>query len=105
MARIFCVTGSKVGVATPINENALLNYCEMGSLMISLMETDTASQDDVKASRKDVKYLPHPATRVTHLVQKTRLTLRKARQSATIGCCAEIERWRRNCAQHISEEV
>ncbi len=72
--------------------------------MVSLVETDTASPDDVKTSWKDVEYLPHPATRFIHLVQRIRLKLQRERQSAILGR-AEIERWRRNCAQHFSEEV
>jgi hypothetical protein len=50
-------------------------------------------------------YLPQLATRVTNLVQSSRLTLEKARESATLGSRAEIERWRRECAQNIFDKV
>jgi hypothetical protein len=50
-------------------------------------------------------YLPQLATRVTNLVQSNRLTLEKAWQSATLGSRAEIERWRRACAQNIFDKV
>jgi len=50
-------------------------------------------------------FLPRLATRVTNLVQSTRLTLERARESATLGSRAEIERWRRECAQDIFDKV
>ena len=50
-------------------------------------------------------YLPQLATRVTNLVQSSRLTLERAWQTATLGSRAEIERWRRNCAQNIFDKV
>jgi hypothetical protein len=50
-------------------------------------------------------YLPQLATRVTNLVQSNRLTLERARQTATLGSRAEIERWRRACAQNIFDKV
>ena len=50
-------------------------------------------------------YLPQLATRVTSLVQRNRLTLERAWQSATLGSRAEIERWRRACAQNIFDKV
>jgi hypothetical protein len=50
-------------------------------------------------------YLPQLATRVTNLVQSNRLTLEKAWQTATLGSRAEIERWRRECAQNIFDKV
>ncbi len=46
-------------------------------------------------------FLPQLATRVTNLVQSSRLTLEKARETATLGSRAEIERWRRECARNI----
>jgi len=45
------------------------------------------------------------ATRVTNLVQSSRLTLEKARETATLGSRAEIERWRRECALSIFDKV
>jgi hypothetical protein len=50
-------------------------------------------------------YLPQLATRVTNLVQSSRLTLERAWQTATLGSRAEIERWRRDCAQNIFDKV
>jgi len=50
-------------------------------------------------------FLPQLATRVTNLVQSNRLTLERARESATLGSRAEIERWRRECAQDIFDKV
>ena len=50
-------------------------------------------------------YLPQLATRVTNLVQSNRLTLERARETATLGSRAEIERWRRECAQYIFDKV
>jgi len=50
-------------------------------------------------------YLPQLATRVTNLVQSSRLTLERAWQTATLGSRAEIERWRRECAQNIFDKV
>jgi hypothetical protein len=50
-------------------------------------------------------YLPQLATRVTNLVQSSRLTLEKARETATLGSRAEIERWRRECARNIFDKV
>jgi dsDNA-binding SOS-regulon protein len=67
---------------------------------------------DNSALRKSVEtreglslYLPQLATRVTNLVQSNRLTLEKAWQTATLGSRAEIERWRRECAQNIFDKV
>jgi dsDNA-binding SOS-regulon protein len=50
-------------------------------------------------------FLPQLATRVTNLVQSNRLTLERARETATLGSRAEIERWRRECAQNIFDKV
>jgi hypothetical protein len=50
-------------------------------------------------------FLPQLATRVTNLVQSNRLTLETARETATLGSRAEIERWRRECAQNIFDKV
>jgi hypothetical protein len=50
-------------------------------------------------------YLPQLATRVTNLAQSSRLTLERAWQTATLGSRAEIERWRRDCAQNIFDKV
>jgi hypothetical protein len=50
-------------------------------------------------------YLPQLATRVTNLVQSSRLTLERAWQTATLGSRAEIERWRRECALNIFDKV
>ena len=50
-------------------------------------------------------YLPQLATRVTNLVQSSRLTLERARETATLGSRAEIERWRRECARNIFDKV
>jgi dsDNA-binding SOS-regulon protein len=50
-------------------------------------------------------YLPQVATRVTNLIQSNRLTLEKARETATLGSRAEIERWRRECALNIFDKV
>jgi hypothetical protein len=54
---------------------------------------------DTSALRKGLEarqglslYLPQLATRVTNLVQSNRLTLEKARETATLGSRAEIER-------------
>jgi hypothetical protein len=67
---------------------------------------------DSSALRKSIEtreglslYLPQLATRVTNLVQSNRLTLEKAWQTATLGSRAEIERWRRECAQNIFDKV
>jgi hypothetical protein len=50
-------------------------------------------------------FLPQLATRVTNLVQSNRLTLERARETATLGSRAEIERWRRECAHNIFDKV
>jgi dsDNA-binding SOS-regulon protein len=50
-------------------------------------------------------FLPQLATRVTNLVQSSRLTLERARETATLGSRAEIERWRRECALNIFDKV
>ena len=226
MARVFFVTGSKGGVGKSVGAIALLDYFEMRSRKVSLVETDTANPDVGKAYQKDVKsfslvnldenegwldlldivdaskddevvvntaarnnegvnrygsmfdeklnefnwpfislflinqqrdscemltdymkvvthgrihvvrnqffgiapslfelydnsplrksieakqglslYLPQLATRVTNLVQSSRLTLERAWQTATLGSRAEIERWRRDCAQNIFDKV
>jgi hypothetical protein len=226
MARVFFVTGSKGGVGKSVGSIALLDYFEMRSRKVSLVETDTANPDVGKAYQKDVKsfslvnldenegwldlldivdaskdddvvvntaarnnegvnrygsmfdeklsefnwpfislflinqqrdscemltdymnvvtrgrihvvrnqffgiapslfelydnsplrksieakqglslYLPQLATRVTNLVQSSRLTLERAWQTATLGTRAEIERWRRACAQNIFDKV
>jgi len=47
-------------------------------------------------------FLPQLATRVTNLVQSNRLTLERARETATLGSRAEIERWRRNALRTFS---
>jgi len=67
---------------------------------------------DTSALRKSLEtrqglslYLPQLATRVTNLVQSNRLTLEKARETATLGSRAEIERWRRECARNIFDKV
>jgi hypothetical protein len=226
MARVFFVTGSKGGVGKSVGSIALLDYFEMRSRKVSLVETDTANPDVGKAYQKDVKsfslvnldenegwldlldivdaskddevvvntaarnnegvnlygsmfdeklnefgwpfislflinqqrdscemltdymnvvthgrihvvrnqffgiapslfelydnsplrksieakrglslYLPQLATRITNLVQSSRLTLERAWQTATLGSRAEIERWRRDCAQNIFDKV
>ena len=226
MARVFFVTGSKGGVGKSVGAIALLDYFEMRSRKVSLVETDTANPDVGKAYQKDVKsfslvnldenegwldlldivdaskddevvvntaarnndgvnrygsmfdeklnefgwhfislflinqqrdscemltdymnvvrhgrihvvrnqffgiapslfelydnsplrksieakqglslYLPQLATRVTNLVQSSRLTLERAWQTATLGSRAEIERWRRECARNIFDKV
>jgi hypothetical protein len=50
-------------------------------------------------------FLPQLATRVTNLVQSNRLTLERARETATLGSRAEIERWRCECARNIFDKV
>ena len=226
MARVFFVTGSKGGVGKSVGSIGLLDYFEMRSRKVSLVETDTAKPDVGKAYQKDVKsfslvnldenegwldlldivdaskddevvvntaarnnegvsrygsmfdeklnefgwpfislflinqqrdscemltdymnvvthgrihvvrnqffgiapslfelydnsplrksieakqglslYLPQLATRVTNLVQSSRLTLERAWQTATLGSRAEIERWRRECALNIFDKV
>jgi MinD superfamily P-loop ATPase len=100
MARAFFVTGSKGGEGKSMGTIALLDYFNMRSRMISLVETDTASPDDGNDSQKDVKYFRHLATRAIILVQSNRLTLRSELQSALRGR-AEITRRNRNCALQI----
>jgi hypothetical protein len=105
MERVLFVTGSKGGVGKSTGAIVHFDNFEMRSQKVSPVETDMASVDDAEASRIDVKHLLHTATRVFHLVQRIRLKQRRERQSAILGCRAEIERWCRNCAEHISEEV
>ncbi len=50
-------------------------------------------------------FLRQLATRVTNFVQSNRLTLERARETATLGNRAEIERWHRECAHNIFDKV
>lgn len=102
MERVFFVTGSKGGVGKSADSIGLLDYFEMRSRKVSLVETDMANPDDTKASRKDAKFFRYLGIRV-HLVQSNRLTLRIAWQSASFGGRADTERWYRNCALQISD--
>jgi hypothetical protein len=65
----------------------------------------SALRQSIEARQGLSLYLPQLATRVTNLVQSSRLTLEKARESATLGSRAEIERWRRECALNIFDKV
>ena len=72
--------------------------------MFELYDT-SALRKSLEARQGMSLYLPQLATRVTNLVQSNRLTLEKARETATLGSRAEIERWRRECARNIFDKV
>jgi len=76
----------------------------MAPSLFELYDT-SALRQTVEARDGLSLYLPQLATRVTNLVQSSRLTLEKARETATLGSRAEIERWRRECALSIFDKV
>jgi len=55
MARVFFVTGSKGGVGKSVGAIALLDYFEMRTRQVSLVEINTANPNVGKAYQKDEK--------------------------------------------------